>query len=1076
MQSFGEIRQMYERILEQLTRINARYADLQAQEEQQQKAAQQRKNAAMDRLTEFQNQWRYLFDFARRNQKKYGTQGTEYTFSAYTPQAMQEELQELMNEAASSRDPANRYIREQIVAGALIKTLTYISGQEARVRQELRLTDGGPVSMLPEGGGTGQLRALSAQITDLFRRCWEWRDACEDVTLEAMPLFGFQARPFPILKGDREALPRVRNSAWPFDEGEDGAGVVYLPEGIPNVAYFACHSRKNAGRAAAHLLHYAVNQLQIHMRLKELAHWRTVILDTTTLYDTSIGVLSSLKGDCTSAYASPACHSLQEANETLDELWSLAHTEPAERLLVIRCSLEEIEENRLRRLVNNAEELKLTVILLNETVESQVPFYMKTANAAIYTDQGDYFILEGADRFDFRCPQTEFTARRAEQLRDRLRHREVYDYPVPDPGQVTYHPGNRDLRLPYGVMDDGTVCSYNTQDNETKKGGGGNAGFLVGVSGSGKSTLIHDLIAGLILNYHPDDVELWLADFKMKEFAHYAEHWPPHVRYILLDESQDMICSLVDKLTEEMKRRQRIIAAAGASWYQDPKISPRLPLLFVIIDEFSRMSQAIRDSGEQEYVIKLQNLLTQSRDQGIRILMSSQFYTSGVEALNEQSKGQIGIRLAMCTTDKNEMKETLAIPRGMMTDDQNAMISTLPRYKVLSYEDNTLRKINVYNLSGDNKQRLDEVIDELNRRMIPVDDPSMIPDPLRYTRKEHLFISGDPVKLETFEACRGAFQKELDAHRAARDKGMYFWLGRARRLEATSSMRLLRADYENLLICADFRMEEQLDGMISVVRSLILSAEMQGMSTQIWMHEPSEEMLRQWDGAQLLTQDEQIEEASKHLDLLLDEGRISEKGDRLLILVNPAELAGGRKLQELKNSLRPKKKNRSTGYPDEPVMDQAAADRVDRYSEEELLEMLDGIDFPFDGAPSGEAGPEDYTDSRTMEEESYPEDRHLEDRIRYFIAAGAEQGLHVVVVVPQVRSLIQSGMLPDTGDIFASKLLMFRHQMAFHMSEDDSDECVLKVPSRKQLTESLSRCFLYRDGIHVVMREPYRLL
>ena len=102
--------------------------------------------------------------------------------------------------------------------------------------------------------------------------------------------------------------------------------------------------------------------------------------------------------------------------------------------------------------------------------------------------------------------------------------------------------------------------------------------------------------------------------------------------------------------------------------------------------------------------------------------------------------------------------------------------------------------------------------------------------------------------------------------------------------------------------------------------------------------------------------------------------------------------------------------------------------------------------------------------------------RHLEDRIRYFIAAGPEQGLHVVLVLPQIRSLIQSGLLPVIEEMFASKLLMFRHQIAFRMSEDDSDECALKGSSRRQLVDALSRCFLYRDGNRVVMREPYRLL
>ena len=111
MQSFREIRQRYDRILEQLTRVNTRHADQVAYEQQLRREAQQKKNAAMEKLTQFQNQWRYFFDFVRRSQKTYGTQGMEYTFSNYTPQAMQDELQELMNEASRTRDPANRHIR-----------------------------------------------------------------------------------------------------------------------------------------------------------------------------------------------------------------------------------------------------------------------------------------------------------------------------------------------------------------------------------------------------------------------------------------------------------------------------------------------------------------------------------------------------------------------------------------------------------------------------------------------------------------------------------------------------------------------------------------------------------------------------------------------------------------------------------------------------------------------------------------------------------------------------------------------------------------------------------------------------
>ena len=80
---------------------------------------------------------------------------------------------------------------------------------------------------------------------------------------------------------------------------------------------------------------------------------------------------------------------------------------------------------------------------------------------------------------------------------------------------------------------------------------------IIGASGSGKSTLLHTLITGIIRDYHPDDVELWLADFKMSEFAQYINPLPPHIKYILLDESQELIYDLIDKLTEKMMERQR---------------------------------------------------------------------------------------------------------------------------------------------------------------------------------------------------------------------------------------------------------------------------------------------------------------------------------------------------------------------------------------------------------------------------------------------------------------------------------------------------------------------------------------
>ena len=62
------------------------------------------------------------------------------------------------------------------------------------------------------------------------------------------------------------------------------------------------------------------------------------------------------------------------------------------------------------------------------------------------------------------------------------------------------------------------------------------------------------------VNYHPDEVELWLMDFKMLEFKRYVDCMPPHVKYILLEKSEDLVFDIIDKLTELLDDRQYVFS------------------------------------------------------------------------------------------------------------------------------------------------------------------------------------------------------------------------------------------------------------------------------------------------------------------------------------------------------------------------------------------------------------------------------------------------------------------------------------------------------------------------------------
>ncbi len=79
---------------------------------------------------------------------------------------------------------------------------------------------------------------------------------------------------------------------------------------------------------------------------------------------------------------------------------------------------------------------------------------------------------------------------------------------------------------------------------------------LVGPSGAGKSTLLHALITNIALRYSPDQLELYLIDFKKGvEFKTYATHKLPHARVIAIESDREFGLSVLERLDSELKMR-----------------------------------------------------------------------------------------------------------------------------------------------------------------------------------------------------------------------------------------------------------------------------------------------------------------------------------------------------------------------------------------------------------------------------------------------------------------------------------------------------------------------------------------
>ncbi|MDR2728566.1 MAG: hypothetical protein LBB56_05485 [Chitinispirillales bacterium] len=299
------------------------------------------------------------------------------------------------------------------------------------------------------------------------------------------------------------------------------------------------------------------------------------------------------------------------------------------------------------------------------------------------------------------------------------------------------------LELPFGV--DAKDRAHNMSFERENF-----AAYLVGASGSGKSTLLHTLIAGVIRNFHPDNVELWLADFKQLEFKKYMKHCPPHIRYILLDESVELVYDLIDRINKKMMERQQVFGRLGKERLDqiDPRdLNEPMPLIFIILDEFSVMSQAISES--QVYKLRLQNILAKGRALGIRFLFASQTFTKGIAGLTPTAKDQIQQRISMKGA-REEISETLELSANLKTDQVNNWMDALPPYYALVKHRTgadtppEVKRVNVMWFPDYNER--DGMIERSNETMTAVD---------RYTPNDiNTYVKKDPITVDgnTYDA------------------------------------------------------------------------------------------------------------------------------------------------------------------------------------------------------------------------------------------------------------------------------------------------------------------------------------
>lgn len=213
---------------------------------------------------------------------------------------------------------------------------------------------------------------------------------------------------------------------------------------------------------------------------------------------------------------------------------------------------------------------------------------------------------------------------------------------------------------------DGLACSLGLNGTEPllleigRKDGMHHHVLVGGASGTGKSTLLHTLILGLCSRYSPEELELYLVDFKEGvEFSIYRNL--PHARLVAIESEREFGISVLRGLKQEMSNRGDLFRNAGPSIdslrsYRDKTGRP-CPRILLIIDEFQLFFER-SDRIANEARILLDDLVCRGRGFGIHVMLASQSVPSG--ELNATTLAQLGIRIALRVHSEDDSYKILA--------------------------------------------------------------------------------------------------------------------------------------------------------------------------------------------------------------------------------------------------------------------------------------------------------------------------------------------------------------------------------------------------------------------------------
>ena len=184
---------------------------------------------------------------------------------------------------------------------------------------------------------------------------------------------------------------------------------------------------------------------------------------------------------------------------------------------------------------------------------------------------------------------------------------------------------DKTMVVPVGSSDDGELVDF-TLDTVSHI-----HCFIIGQSGTGKSVFLHDVILGAMSKYSPEELELYLMDFKIGgvEFNRYKNE--KHVKALLVDNSDIQITlEILRDISNKMRERGKLLRASGVSnivEYNQVNPDKKMPRIVFVADECHVMFPTMNSKEAKLYreiSEILQKIAKEGRSQGVHLVLATQ--------------------------------------------------------------------------------------------------------------------------------------------------------------------------------------------------------------------------------------------------------------------------------------------------------------------------------------------------------------------------------------------------------------------------------------------------------------------